>query len=329
MQRILTGIRPTGLLHLGHYCGVFENRIDFMNQNETFFMVADMQALSVYFDNPKKIKDNVLNIVKGAIAIGLNPEKVNIFIQSHVHQLSELTAYYSNLISVQKLAHNPTVKTEMAQYAFGKSTPLGFYMHPVSQAADITAFDADLVPVGEDQDPLIEETRDIVRKFNQVYGETIKLPKLYQDKVTRLVGTDGNAKMSKSIGNCIYMNEPTESLKEKVKHMKTDPNRIHVTDPGKIEDNPVFIYHEAFNRDNDEVKDLEERYQKGTVSDREVKDKLFVVLENLIAPIRERFYQIEKKEDYIKEIIRNSDQKAIETAEIMMEKVRSAIGINI
>lgn len=327
-KRILTGDRPTGKLHLGHYVGSLQNRVKLQSEYDTFIMVADVQALTDNFDNPEKVRTNVKEVVMDNLAVGLDPNQVTIFIQSCIPQIAELTIFYANLVTVARLGHNPTVKTEMKEKSMEESVPLGFFMYPVSQAADITIFKANLVPVGKDQAPMIEQTCEIVDKFNSIYGNIMVRPEGLYGEIGRLVGTDGNAKMSKSLGNTIFLSEAPEEIERKVKSMYTDPNRIKATDPGKVEGNPVFIYHDAFNPNIDEVNDLKERYTQGKVGDVEVKQKLTKAINNFLEPIREKrsYYESHPKE--VDEIIYSGTNKALELAKITMSEVKETMNIN-
>lgn len=327
-KRILTGDRPTGKLHIGHYYGSIKNRVKLQHEYELFYLVADVQALTDNFDNPQKVRDNIYNVIKGNLACGIEPENVTCIIQSLIPQTAELTIFYANLVSIQKLGHNPTVKSEMAQKGMDESTPLGFFMYPVSQAADITIVEANLVPVGVDQAPMIEDTREIARKFNQIYGDTIVLPEALYGATHNLVGTDGNAKMSKSLNNCIYLDESEETLRKKIMSMRTDPKRIHATDSGETEGNPVFIYHDAFNPNLEEVEDLKSRYKVGTVGDVEVKEKLYIAVNEFLKPIREKYIEFDKNDDLIKQIAHDGTEKARKIAEETMKKVRAAMKID-
>ncbi|KXK08959.1 tryptophan--tRNA ligase [Candidatus Dojkabacteria bacterium] len=324
MKRILTGDRPTGPLHLGHFVGSLQNRVELQNDYDTYILIADVQALTDNFEKPEKVRDNVLQVLQDNIAVGLDPEKVTFILQSAIPQTAELTVFLANLISVNKLGHNPTVKTEMKQKGFEDSVPLGFFMYPVSQAADIAIYDANLVPVGEDQLPHIEVARQLVRKFNGIYGQTLVEPEAKVGSVSRLVGLDNNAKMSKSLNNAIYLNESSESLKQKVMSMYTDPNRVRATDPGKVEGNPVFIYHDIFNKNKAEVEDLKERYIKGRVGDVEVKQKLLASLEELMEPISSR-RQKYSDQTVLTEILHEGTKKAYATAEGVIDRVKDAM----
>ena len=283
---ILTGDRPTGKLHLGHYVGSLKRRVELQNSGEfekIFIMIADAQALTDNADNPEKVRQNIIEVALDYLSVGIDPAKSNIFIQSQISQLTELTFYYMNLVTVSRLQRNPTVKSEIQMRNFEASIPVGFFCYPISQAADITAFKATTVPVGEDQEPMIEQTREIVRKFNSVYGETLVEPEILlpqNQACLRLPGTDGKAKMSKSLGNCIYLSDSADDVKNKVRGMYTDPDHIKVSDPGKIEGNTVFTYRDAFCTDEDfalflpeynNLDELKEHYKRGGLGDVKVK----------------------------------------------------------
>ena len=300
---ILTGDRPTGKLHVGHYVGSLKRRVELQNSGEfdkIFIMIADAQALTDNADNPAKIRDNIMEVALDYLSVGLDPEKSNIFIQSHVAELTELTFYYMNLVTVSRLQRNPTVKAEIQMRNFETSIPMGFFNYPISQAADITAFKATTVPVGEDQLPMLEQTKEIVHKFNAVYGETLVDPEILlpsNKACLRLPGIDGKAKMSKSLGNCIYLSDEADEVKKKVMSMYTDPNHIRVEDPGQIEGNSVFTYLDAFCcpehfeqflPDYKNLDELKEHYSRGGLGDVKVKKFLNNVLQSELTPIRER-----------------------------------------
>ncbi len=324
-KRILTGDRPTGRLHLGHYVGSLQNRVRLQHEYDTYVLIADVQALTDNFEHPQMLRQNVFEVTLDYLAVGLDPERVKIVVQSMVPELAELTIYFMNLVTVATLERNPTVKEEIKQRNFKRGVPVGFWSYPISQAADITIFKAHLVPVGEDQLPMIEQAREIVRRFNTLYGKVLIEPKAMLGEVARLPGTDGNAKMSKSLGNCIYLSDPPEVLRKRVMSMFTDPTRIHPTDPGHVEGNPVFTYHDTFNPNKNEVEELKDRYRKGAVGDVEVKEKLFAALDNFLAPIRARRAEYEAKPDRVKEIILEGTKKARATAQQTMEEVRAAM----
>jgi tryptophanyl-tRNA synthetase len=326
-KRILTGDRPTGPLHLGHYVGSLQNRVKLQDEYDTYVLIADVQALTDNFEHPEKLAGNLFEVALDYLAVGLDPAKVKFVVQSMVPELTELTIYFMNLVTVATLERNPTVKEEIKQRNFVKGVPVGFWSYPIAQAADITIFKADLVPVGEDQLPMIEQAREIVRRFNRLYGKVLIEPRAMLGAVARLPGTDGGAKMSKSLGNCIYLGDPPEAVRKRVMAMFTDPTRIHPTDPGHVEGNPVFTYHDVFNRNKAEVEDLKERYRKGTVGDVEVKQKLYDALNDFLGPIRERraAFQANPKEVY--EIITEGTRQGRALAQATMEEVRSAMKI--
>ncbi|MBN1373939.1 tryptophan--tRNA ligase [Candidatus Dojkabacteria bacterium] len=332
-KRILTGDRPTGKLHLGHYVGSLLQRVELQDEYEQFVIVADIQALTDNFDNPKKVQENVFELALDYMAVGIDPTKSTIFIQSQIPAIAELFIYFANFVSIEQLSHNPTIKTELAEKsqtkeAFKDSTPLGFYVYPVHQVADIMCVNADLVPVGEDQVPHVELTRDIVRKFNKMYKtDFFHEPKAKVTNLGRLPGTDGQGKMSKSIGNCIYLSDDSETVKAKVMKMYTDPSRIKATDPGKVEGNPVFIYHDAFNPNKSEVAELKERYTKGTVGDVEVKEKLFNALDEFLTPIRQKRTELEKKPDFVMDVLHEGTKKVRTISNEIVEKTRDIIGL--
>jgi tryptophanyl-tRNA synthetase len=326
-KRILTGDRPTGPLHLGHYVGSLANRVRLQDEYDTYVLIADVQALTDNFEHPEKLEANIFEVACDYLAVGLDPEKVKFVVQSMVPELPELTIYLMNLVTVATLERNPTVKEEIKQRNFAKGVPVGFYTYPISQAADITIFKAHLVPVGEDQLPMIEQAREIVRRFNGLYGKVLIEPKAMLGEVARLPGTDGGAKMSKSLNNCIYLSDPLETLRKRVMSMFTDPTRIHPTDPGHVEGNPVFTYHDSFNPDKAEVEELKDRYRKGTVGDVEVKQRLLAALDTFLTPIRARRAEYESKPDRVREIILEGTQKARAVAQQTMKEVRTAMKI--
>jgi len=328
MKRILTGDRPTGKLHLGHYIGSLKNRVKLQDEYDQFVMVADVQALTDNFENPQKVRENIKELILDYVSVGIDPKKTKIFIQSMIPEIAELTVYFMNLVTLERVMRNPTVKDEIKQKGFDKSVPSGFVMYPVSQAADIAFLNADLVPVGEDQLPMIELTRDIVRKFNSLYGDVFNEPKALLGDVKRLSGIDGKSKMSKSLENCIYLSDDRETLEKKVMSMYTDPKRVHPTDPGEVEGNPVFIYLDAFGKDTGKIDDLKDRYKKGQVGDVEVKRYLFEVLDEFLTPIREKRAELEKDDAKIKEIYEYGNTEAKKEAEKMMKKVRKAMKID-
>ena len=315
-------------MHLGHFVGSLKNRVKLQDSYDQFVMIADVQALTDNFENPEKVRASVKEVLLDYLAIGIDPAKTTILIQSMIPEIAELTVFYLNLVTLERVLRNPTVKDEIKQKGYGQNIPAGFAMYPVSQAADITTFNASLVPVGEDQLPMIEQTREIVRKFNSLYGEVFTEPEALVGEVKRLPGIDGNSKMGKSLGNAIYLSDTEEELKKKVMSMYTDPNRIHSTDPGKVEGNPVFIYHDVFNSDKAEVEDLKTRYKEGKVGDIEVKEKLFVALNKYLTPIREKRKEFEDKDEILDQILIEGTAKAREVAKKTMQKVRKAMKID-
>lgn len=339
---ILTGDRPTGKLHLGHYIGSLKNRVKLQDSgefDEMYVMIADAQALTDNFDNPKKVRDNVLNVALDYLSVGLDPEKINIFIQSEVSELTELTFYYMNLVTLARLERNPTVKNEIKQKNFEKSIPTGFLCYPISQAADITAFKANTVPVGDDQLPMIEQTNEIVNSFNRIYGQTLVPCKavLAEDKLAqRLPGLDGNAKMSKSLGNCIYLADSSEEVRAKVMSMYTDPNHIKVEDPGKVEGNMVFTYLDVFSTgelikkysDFSSLDEMKNAYRQGGLGDVKIKKVLFNILEEILEPIREKRKYYEENIELVKKVLEEGTMKARSKAAGTLLEVKNAIGIN-
>lgn len=328
---ILTGDRPTGKLHLGHYTGSLKNRVALQNSGlyDMFVMIADQQALTDNAKNPEKIINSLMEVTLDYLAVGLDPEKTNIFIQSQIPELAELTVYYLNLVTVARLSRNPTVKDEIKQKGFGEGIPAGFFVYPVSQVADITAFKADLVPVGNDQKPMIEQTREIVRSFNSTYGEVLVEPEgMYPEGIEgRMPGIDGKAKMSKSLGNAIYLSDDEETVKKKVMSMFTDPNHIKVEDPGCVENNTVFTYLDAFCKDKVYLEDLKAHYRRGGLGDVKVKRYLNEVLQAELAPIRARREELEKDKAYLYEVLRKGSENAREVAAKTLKEVREAMGI--
>ena len=340
---ILTGDRPTGRLHLGHYVGSLKRRVELQNSgnfDKVFIMVADAQALTDNADNPDKIRENIIEVALDYLSCGLDPAKSTLFIQSQVQELTELTFYYMNLVTVSRLQRNPTVKAEIQMRNFEASIPVGFLTYPVSQAADITAFKANVVPVGEDQLPMIEQTREIVRRFNQTYGEVLVEPEalIPQNQVCcRLPGTDGKAKMSKSLGNCIYLSDTEAEVKQKVMNMFTDPNHLKVSDPGSLEGNAVFTYLDAFCRDEHfaeflpeyaNLDELKAHYQRGGLGDVKVKKLLNNVLQEELAPIRAARQQWQKDIPGVYEILKKGSQVARAEAAQTLDQVKRAMRIN-
>lgn len=327
-KRILTGDRPSGRLHLGHFVGSLANRVKLQDEYEQYVLIADVQALTDNFANPQLVADSVKDLVLDYVAAGIDPNKSTIVVQSKMPAIAELTIFYLNLVSLNRVLRNPTVKAEIEQKGFGESVPAGFAMYPVSQAADITAFAADLVPVGDDQLPMIEQTREIVRKFNSLYGEILKEPKALVGEYPRLVGLDGKSKMSKGLNNCIYLADSADEVQKKVMSMYTDPKRLKPTDKGTVEGNPVFIYHDAFNPNKEEVEDLKKRYRAGTVGDVEVKQKLIVAINNLLEPMRTRRLDLEKNPERIEAILRDGVEKGRKVTGEVLDKVKTAMKIN-
>lgn len=330
---ILTGDRPTGKLHIGHYIGSLKNRVMLQNTGkyDSYIMIADTQALTDNARNPEKIRNSLIEVALDYLAVGLDPEKSTIFVQSQIPALFELTTDYMDLVTVSRLERNPTVKTEIKQKGFGDSLPVGFLTYPVAQAADITAFKATLVPVGDDQEPMLEQTREIVRSFNRTYNVDVLVePNGYfpPKGQGRLPGLDGNAKMSKSLGNCIYLSDDAETVKKKVMSMYTDPNHIHVEDPGQVEGNTVFTYLDVFDPDKDTVAQLKEDYQKGGLGDVKIKRYLNKVLEAELAPIRERRQKYAENLDAVYDMLYQGSQKANQVADQTLQEVRDAIGFN-
>lgn len=330
---ILTGDRPTGQLHIGHYIGSLKNRVALQNSGEyeSFIMIADQQALTDNARNPEKIRKSLIEVALDYLAVGLDPLESTIFVQSQIPELNELTMHYLNLVTLSRLERNPTVKAEIKQKDFQNSIPAGFLIYPVSQAADITAFKADTVPVGEDQLPMIEQAREIVRSFNGLYGEVLVEPKAVipkEDECGRLPGTDGKAKMSKSIGNCIYLADDADTIKQKIMSMYTDPTHIKVEDPGHIEGNTVFTYLDAFAEDKEKVEEMKEQYQKGGLGDMKVKRYLNEVLQAELEPIRNRRIEYAKDEEQVYQMLKEGSEKARAVAAQTLKEVRDAIGIN-
>ncbi len=335
MKIILTGDRPTGKLHLGHYVGSLRERVKLQNSgefDEIFIMIADAQALTDHAGTPAKVRENILNVALDYLSVGLDPEKATIFIQSQIPELFELTAYYMNIVTVSRLERNPTVKNEIAQKGFETSIPAGFLCYPVSQAADITAFDANLVPVGEDQAPMLEQTREIVRKMNDLYGGNVLIePEIYlpQNKTCqRLPGIDGKAKMSKTLGNCIYLSDDTATVAAKVKEMYTDPQHLKVSDPGHLEGNAVFTYLDAFCEDTATLDEMKEHYQRGGLGDVKVKNYLKEILEDTLNPIRKRRAEYENRPEEVMNILQVGTKKARAKASEVLRRVKHAMQID-
>lgn len=340
---MLTGDRPTGRLHVGHYVGSLKRRVELQNTgdfDEMFVMIADAQALTDNADNPEKVRQNIIEVALDYLACGLDPEKCTLFIQSQIPQLCELSFYYMNLVTVSRLQRNPTVKAEIQMRNFEASIPVGFFTYPISQAADITAFKANVVPVGEDQLPMLEQTKEIVRKFNSVYGDTLVEPEILlpeNQACLRLPGTDGKAKMSKSLGNCIYLSEEPDEIQKKVFSMFTDPTHIKVSDPGKLEGNTVFTYLDAFCRpgyfaeflpDYANLQELKDHYTRGGLGDMKVKRFLNNVLQAELEPIRNRRKEYQKDIPYVYEILKKGSEKAEAVAEKTLQEVKASMKIN-
>ena len=340
---ILTGDRPTGKLHIGHYVGSLRRRVELQNSglyDKIFVFEADRQALTDNIDNPEKIRQNVIEVALDYLSVGLDPAKSTIFIQSQIPELCELTFYYMDLVTVSRLQRNPTVKTEIQMRNFETSIPVGFFVYPISQAADITAFKATTVPVGEDQEPMLEQAREIVRRFNYIYGETLVEPEiLLPDNAAclRLPGTDGKAKMSKSLGNCIYLSDPADEVEKKVRSMYTDPTHIKVSDPGKLEGNTVFTYLDAFCRpehfgrylpDYPNLDELKAHYTRGGLGDVKVKKFLAAIMQEELEPIRERRKAFEKDIPAIYDMLKKGCEVAREAAAQTLSKVRRAMKID-
>ena len=340
---ILTGDRPTGRLHVGHYVGSLRNRVMLQNSGKfekLFFMIADAQALTDNFDHPQKVRENIMQVALDYLSCGIDPAKSTILVQSHISELTELTFYYMNLVTLARLERNPTVKAEIQLRGFNHSIPMGFLTYPVSQTADITAFMADTVPVGEDQLPMLEQAREIVRRFNELYGETLVEPTaLLPDNAAclRLPGTDGKAKMSKSLGNCIYLSDEPDDIRTKIMGMYTDPNHLQVSDPGNTKDNPVFLYLDAFCTDEHfarylpdyaNLDELKAHYERGGLGDVKVKKFLNNVLQAELAPIRQRREDWEKRLPDVYEILRTGSETARNTAASTLRDVRHAMRID-
>lgn len=327
-KRILTGDRPTGKLHLGHYIGSLKNRVKLQDEYDQYILIADVQALTDNFENPQKVRDNVRELILDYLSVGIDPNKSTILIQSMIPEIAELTIYYLNLVTLERVLRNPTVKDELIQRGFDKNIPAGFAMYPVSQAADITIFNADLIPVGEDQLPMIELTREIVRKFNSLYGEIFVEPEALVGEVSRLPGLDGQKKMSKSLNNAVYLSDTKEEVERKIMGMFTDPKRIHPTDPGNPQGNPIFIYHDAFNQNRQEIEDFKNKYREGKIGDVEIKKRLSEVINELLDPIREKRAYYEAKPEEVEKILKEGTAKAKKTAEETMTKVRKVMKID-
>ncbi|MCC8104130.1 MAG: tryptophan--tRNA ligase [Clostridiales bacterium] len=340
---ILTGDRPTGRLHVGHYVGSLRRRVELQNSGEydkIYIMIADAQALTDNFDNPEKVRQNIIEVALDYMSCGLDPAKSNLFIQSQISELTELTFYYMNLVTVSRLQHNPTVKNEIQLRNFEASIPVGFFTYPISQASDITAFKATTVPVGEDQLPMIEQAREIVRKFNTIYAPVLVEPEALipdSEACKRLPGTDGKAKMSKSLGNCIYLSDSADEVQEKIKNMFTDPQHLRVSDPGHLEGNTVFTYLDAFCKDEHferylpeyaNLDELKAHYTRGGLGDMKVKRFLTNVMQETLEPIRNRRKELEKDIPAVFDVLKAGTEAARETAAQTLSEVKSAMKIN-
>ncbi len=342
-KTILTGDRPTGRLHIGHYVGSLRRRVELQNSglyNKIFIFIADVQALTDNMEHPEKVRENIIEVALDYLSCGIDPKESTIFIQSQIRELYELTTYYMNLVTVSRLERNPTVKTEIQMRNFETSIPVGFFTYPISQAADITAFKATTVPVGEDQKPMLEQTREIVRRFNNIYGETLVEPEILLPSnaaCLRLPGTDGKAKMSKSLGNCIYLSDPADEVTRKIKGMYTDPEHLNVSDPGHVEGNTVFTYLDAFCRDEHferyfpdyaNLDEMKAHYKRGGLGDMKCKKFLTKIMQEELEPIRLRRKEWEKDIPAVYEILRKGSQAASAVAAQTLDEVRNAIRIN-
>jgi tryptophanyl-tRNA synthetase len=328
-KRILTGDRPSGPLHIGHYVGSLKNRVLLQDEYEQFVMVADVQALTTHFETPEKVRESVFEVVLDYLAVGIDPKKTTIFLQSMIPEIAELTVFYLNLVTIARLERNPTVKDEIRQKGLGNNVTAGFLIYPVSQAADITVFKANLVPAGQDQSPMIEQACELVRKFNRIYGEVLVEPQILVPKEGgRLVGIDGKAKMSKSLDNAIYLHDNADVITKKVMGMYTDPNHVRVEDPGQVEGNAVFTYLDVFDPNKAEVDELKAIYQKGGLGDVKLKKRLNEILQNVLAPIRERRNEFAKDKNLVMEIIKHGTERAQEVAAATMKEVRRVMKID-
>ena len=335
-KTILTGDRPTGPLHLGHYVGSLKNRVELQDKYNTFVLIADVQALTDNVQDPSKVHDNILEVMLDYLAVGIDPHKTNIVLQSQIPEIAELTVYYLNLVTLARLQRNPTVKEEMKQKNFGANVPAGFLMYPVSQAADITVFGAHLVPVGEDQLPMIEQAREIVKKFNKIYpsrlgeagSETLIEPKALLSDTPRLSGIDGKAKMSKSLNNAIYLKDSASELKRKVMQIYTDPKHLRISDSGNVEGNVVFEYLDIFDTQKKEVEQLKKQYKKGGLGDVELKKRLIEVLEEFLAPIRKRREELGKNKAQVIKILEQGTKVGREVANQTLNKVKKAMRLD-
>lgn len=328
-ETILTGDRPTGCLHLGHFVGSLQSRVHLQDDNEQYVMIADAQALTDNYDHPEKVREHVLQVALDYLAVGIDPAKTCIFIQSQLPQIPELAMYFLNLVTWNRLKHNPTVKQEIKQKGFGESVPAGFMTYPVFQAADIAIFKATLVPVGEDQKPMIEQSNEIVRNFNRIYKKEVLVESnALVPKNARLVGIDGNAKMSKSLNNAIFLKDTEDELRAKVKKMYTDPTHIRVEDPGKVEGNPVFMYLDIFGANKEKIEDLKAHYQRGGLGDSIVKNYLFEELNAFLDPIRKRREVFAKDPHEVMQILKKGTAKAAIKAQKTLDEVKEVMKLN-
>ena len=329
---VLTGDRPTGKLHLGHFVGSIKSRLSLQDEYEQFIMVADMQALTDNADNPEKVRNSVFEVVLDNIAAGLDPAKTHFFIQSRIPEIASLNMLFQNLITYGRLMQNPTVKTEMKDKQYEGNVPVGFLTYPISQAADILAFKLDLVPVGNDQLPMIELTNEVVEKFNRIYGDTFqKVKAISADKNSaeaRLPGIDGSAKMGKSLNNAIYLSDTEEVVQEKIMNMYTDPDHVHVEDPGRVGGNVVFTYLDVFDQDKESLANLKEKYKAGGLGDVEIKKRLIKVINDFLDPIRERREHLSTKPDFIKDVVKEGEEVARRVVQATYKEVTEAMGIN-
>lgn len=325
----LTGDRPTGRLHLGHFLGSIQNRIKLQDEaDESFYMIADMQALTDNADNPQKVRENVFEVALDNLACGLDPQKTTLFIQSQVPEISELALLFLNLVTISRLKRNPTVKAEMKQKGYGEDVPVGFLSYPVSQAADILFVKANTVPVGEDQLPVLEQANEIIQKFNNIYGSVFEKINPVISENPRIIGIDGKAKMSKSLGNAIYLSDTEKEIKQKVMSMYTDPGHTHIKDPGKVKGNVVFAYLDIFDPNKNEVENLKKRYEKGGLGDVEIKKRLESILQAVIAPIREKREKLAQDRDYVMSVLEKGTSKAREVAALNLNEIKTAMKIN-
>ncbi len=328
-KRILTGDRPTGPLHIGHYIGSLRSRVAFQHEYDQFILVANVQALTDNFDEPRKVKDNIIELLCDYYAVGIDFDISTVFIQSEVPQIHEIFIYLANFATMQQLSHNPTLKTEIGQKNFETSTPLGFYIYPLHQAADILCVSAHLVPVGKDQAPMVEDCRELARRFNTTYNtDVLTQPEAHFGHTQNLPGIDGSAKMGKSLGNCIYLKDSADELRKKVFRIKTDPNRVRPTDKGTVEGNTVFIYHDIFNPNKEEVDDLKARYREGRVGDVEVKERLFEAMDGLLTPIRERRKEVEARKDELLNMVLKNNEKVRSIAQETVNAMKKSMLID-